>query len=57
MSEFDFNKALDALRNGQDLTGKDGLLTPLINQWTEAALNAELESHLKSDEQPIGRMV
>jgi len=30
MSEFDFNKALDALRNGQDLTGKDGILTPII---------------------------
>lgn len=48
--EFDFNKALDALRNGQDLTGKDGILTPLIKQLTEAALKAELESHLESDD-------
>ncbi len=41
MSEqFDFNKALDALRNGQDLTGKDGILTPLIKQLTEAALKS-----------------
>ena len=50
MSEFDFNKALEALRNGQDLTGKDGILTPLIKQLTEAALKAELESHLETDE-------
>ena len=50
MSEFDFNKALEALQNGQDLTGKDGILTPLIKQLTEAALKAELDSHLATDE-------
>lgn len=48
--EFDFNKALKALQNGQDLTGKDGILTPLIKQLTEAALKAEVESHLQADE-------
>ena len=35
MSEqFDFNKALAALQNGQDLTGKDGILrwTPSLTQ-------------------------
>ncbi len=53
MSEqFDFNKALAALQNGQDLTGKDGILTPLIKQLTEAALKAEAESHLEADETP-----
>jgi putative transposase len=53
MSEqFDFDKALSALRNGQDLTGKDGVLTPLIKQLTEAALKAELEAHLEADEAP-----
>ncbi|MEW8015085.1 MAG: IS256 family transposase [Candidatus Sedimenticola endophacoides] len=53
MSEqFDFDKALAALKNGQDLTGKDGILTPLIKQLTEAALKAELESHLEADESP-----
>lgn len=53
MSEkFDFDKALAALRNGQDLTGKDGILTPLIKQLTEAALKAELEAHLREDETP-----
>jgi transposase-like protein len=53
MSEsFDFNKALAALRNGQDLTGKDGIFTPLVKQLTEAALKAEAESHLETDEAP-----
>ena len=47
--EFDFNKALDALRSGQNLTGKDGILTPLIKQLTEAALQAELEAHLEEE--------
>jgi len=53
MSEqFDFNKALAALQNGQDLTGKDGILTPLVKQLTEAALRAEAESHLGADKAP-----
>jgi transposase-like protein len=34
------------------LTGKDGILTPLIKQLTEAALKAEAESHLEADETP-----
>jgi putative transposase len=43
---FDNNTAIQALREGQDLTGKDGILTPLIKQLTEAALNAELNAEL-----------
>ena len=50
--DFNFDEALTALRNGQDLTGKDGILTPLIKQLTEAALKAELEAHLAGDEAP-----
>nr|CBX72761.1 hypothetical protein YEW_HW35010 [Yersinia enterocolitica W22703] len=46
---FDFDKALKALQPGQALTGKDGILTPLIKQLTEAALAAELDSHLAQD--------
>ena len=45
--EFDFDVALAALQDGQGLTGKDGILTPLVRQLTEAALQAELEAHLK----------
>ncbi|KPU84455.1 transposase, partial [Marinosulfonomonas sp. PRT-SC04] len=46
--EFDFDIALAALQDGQGLTGKDGILTPLIKQLTEAALQAEMETHLKA---------
>lgn len=46
---FDFDNALKALQESQALTGKDGILTPLIKQLTEAALTAELDSHLAND--------
>ncbi len=46
---FDFEKALKALQDGQALTGKNGILTPLIKLLTEAALAAELDSHLAND--------
>jgi len=44
--DFDFEKALKAIRSGQPLMGKEGILTPLIKNLTEAALEGELESHL-----------
>lgn len=47
---FDIQAALQGLREGKGLTGKDGILTPLIKQLTEAALQAELEQHLVADE-------
>lgn len=50
--KFDFDKALKALQSGQPITGKDGVLTPLIKQLTEAALAGELESHLANDVVP-----
>ncbi|KMT64166.1 IS256 family transposase, partial [Catenovulum maritimum] len=50
--EFDFNEALKQLQSGKALVGKDGVLTPLIKQLTEAALKAELEQHLEDDIQP-----
>ncbi|WP_420300998.1 IS256 family transposase [Enterobacter sp. BNK-8] len=46
---FDFDKALKALQSGQALTGKDGILTPLIKNLTKAALAAELDAHLPQD--------
>ena len=46
---FDFNEILKEFRNGKRLTGKDGLLAPLIKQLTEAALEAEVESHIAQD--------
>lgn len=47
--EFDFNEVLEQFRNGKKLTGKDGLLAPLIKQLTEVALEAEVESHIAND--------
>ncbi len=44
--EFDFEKALKDLRAGKPLSGKDGILTPLVKKLTEAALEGELDSHL-----------
>ena len=58
--DFDFNEILAEFRSGKKLTGKGGLLAPLIKQlmpdwkdkcpWgTEAALEAEVESHIAND--------
>jgi len=47
--EFDFNEVLEQFKSGKNLTGKDGLLAPLIKQLTEAALEAEVESHIAND--------
>ena len=49
---FDFQEAVEALRTGKGLNGKDGVLTPLIKQLTEAAMQAELEQHLETEETP-----
>jgi len=47
--EFDFDEILKEFRSGKRLTGKGGLLAPLIKQLTEAALEAEVESHIAND--------
>jgi len=47
--DFDFNNILREYRSGRRLTGKDGLLAPLIKQLTEAALEVEVESHIAND--------
>lgn len=43
---FDFETALKQLQSGQALTGENGILTPLIKQLTEAALDAEIENYI-----------
>jgi len=52
---FDMDAAIRALREGKDLSGQDGILTPLIKQLTEAAMKAELDEHLASDKTPNRR--
>ena len=49
-TEFDFDDALKSLQAGKPLSGKDGILTPLIKQLTEAVLAAELEAHIETEE-------
>jgi transposase-like protein len=50
--KFNFDEALKAIQSGQKLSGKDGVLAPLVKQLTEAALEAELDSHLADDVLP-----
>ena len=50
--EFDLTEALKAIRSGQPISGKEGVLAPLVKQLTEAALEAELDSHLADDVVP-----
>ena len=49
MEEFDFNKAVKDLLAGKKISGKDGVLAPLIKQLVEAALEAEIESHITDE--------
>lgn len=41
--------ALDKLKKGEKLGGKDGVMAPLIKHLLETALDAELEDHLAED--------
>ena len=47
-------KALEQLRSGQSLTGKDGAFAPLLKQFIETALAAEMASHLDEAERIKG---
>ena len=47
-------KALEQFRSGKSLYGKDGAFAPLLKSFLEAALEAEMESHLDEDERQSG---
>ena len=51
-TQFDFQEAVKALQAGKKLNGKEGVLTSLIKQLSEAALQAELEQHLADEQEP-----
>lgn len=51
-NKFNFNDAVKELQAGKNLNGKDGVLTSLIKQLAEAALQAEIELHLDNDQEP-----
>ena len=42
-------EAIKRLSAGEELTGKDGVLTPLIKQIVEASLEGELEHHVAKE--------
>lgn len=50
LSNFNYNEfkteAIEKIKSGQPLTGKGGILTPLLKELLESALEGELESHL-----------
>lgn len=55
--DFDYNglkkKFIEQFRSGKSLFGKDGAFAPLLKEFLEAAMEAELEDHL-DDEQRAG---
>jgi putative transposase len=47
-------KALEQLRSGKSLFGKGGAFAPLLKQFIEAALEAELDEHLDDEQRDNG---
>ena len=47
--KFNFNSAVKELLAGKKISGKDGVLAPLVKQLVEAALEAEVESHIANE--------
>lgn len=56
MKEGKFNyekferEAIEGLRSGKKLEGKDGVLAPLLKRILEAGMQGELQAHLEGDE-------
>ena len=48
-NKFDFNEAVKQLREGKKISGKDGVLAPLIKELVESALEGEIESHIADE--------
>jgi len=46
--------ALSQLRSGKSLTGEGGVFAPIIKEFLESALSAEMESHLDEKERSSG---
>ena len=57
--DFDFERfkqqAREQLQDGASLLGADGVLTPLIKQFLEESLEAELDAHLDEETSPNRR--
>lgn len=48
------DKALEQLKEGKSLTGSGGVFAPLLKDFLESALEAEMESHLSAEERNQG---
>ena len=48
------NLALSQLRSGKSLTGEGGVFAPIIKEFLESALSAEMEGHLDEEERSHG---
>lgn len=46
-------KAIQQLKTGKSLTGKDGVFAPLLKKFLEGALEAEMDGHLNEKERLI----
>ncbi len=47
-------KALEQLKSGKSLFGKDGAFAPLLKNFIEKALDSEMEAHLDEQQRSIG---
>lgn len=47
--------AISALKEGKELGGKDGVLAPMLKRLLEAAMEGEMEAHLKEKDLPNRR--
>lgn len=47
-------KALEQLKSGESLFGKDGAFAPILKGFIESALEAEMEAHLDSEQRKSG---
>ena len=58
MSEFDFEsiktKAIELLKAGKPLLGKDSAFAPLLESILNAALEGEMDAHLNDEERLNG---
>jgi transposase-like protein len=56
MNEYEAlkKKVLEQFKNGESLLGKRGAFQPLLKEFLEAALQAEVDEHLGDDERKLG---
>jgi len=56
--EFNFlefkARALESLKAGKPLTGKEGVLAPLLENLLNAALEGEMDAHMNEEERELG---